>query len=900
MDLPSIGYSLSSENKSINIPCLAFADDLIPIAKSANELQTILNVINEFLSKNLMKLRPSKCFITSNEPKFLEKNYNFTIKNEKINDLRDKNTISRFLGVFWTLGIQNKAVQHEILSDLNRNLYFLNSHYCPGKQTIHLINTVVIPKLVYRLQFLPYNKSFLEKIMMRLRKCVRKNYNINNKITNKLLQAKDLDFGLFELENELEKRLFSDVLCFIQSNEIENQIFQIINENYTLKEKLPLDLLTRPNPLKKQAKSWFAFLINKMYLKGISFENKNNKDPQFYNFYKKLTNEEYQKQARFLYKYKLHDVSNLVRQSNSQKTLSFSEFWSINSKASKKSFDEVPEWFQLALNFHCNISNNIELNQAFDLQFDRKITDATQIIEQNDEADVLKAAIKKHSKLVVWTDGSLKEGIMSAATIFCDDTDNLIGQISNRVPPGNESSTKAELWAILTALENVKENCCIEVKTDSQASIDGINGFLNQRKRRKKLKYNNYAILFDIQFLVESKSITLKLEKVKAHSGILRNEQADKLAKEASENSQVPFDTVKNHSQQTYLYKNNALKDEYPGHLLKKEHTENVQNYVENRVTTLWQSELLNQNLEHKKTVDLAKYGMNISNVLDVSCRNEQIFRVNIINKSLPVLSQVKDFTFKNNQKLANATCLQCNTRNETFYHVWSCLKTRTKHYELYKKTLYLLDKRKNENSFYKELQSCKDPPTSKQLVCILTDFKPVKTFLSSINAKGIVTNSLWHRFRNSKKLKNNHALWLHYTMDCWLSAFHELVWKPRCLQVADKSQLAPIKHPIRLKLVFKPPAIFLKLKRPILARETIVSSPVKRIKLVVTQDKLAAPSVQEESEGSSLAGSSPDLGTSSSPRKRVVEWTQEINGKFKKIRLFSSHLNNFGRLGDN
>ncbi|RHZ85214.1 hypothetical protein Glove_69g76 [Diversispora epigaea] len=65
----------------------------------------------------------------------------------------------------------------------------------------------------------------------------------------------------------------------------------------------------------------------------------------------------------------------------------------------------------------------------------------------------------------------------------------------------------------------------------SQAAIDAIaNAAANPRKAHRKLK--NWTIVKAIEEIANVQNLTLRLEKVKAHSGVIHNETADKLARE--------------------------------------------------------------------------------------------------------------------------------------------------------------------------------------------------------------------------------------------------------------------------------------------------------------------------------------------------------------------------------
>jgi ribonuclease HI len=98
------------------------------------------------------------------------------------------------------------------------------------------------------------------------------------------------------------------------------------------------------------------------------------------------------------------------------------------------------------------------------------------------------------------------------------------------------SSTRAELGAILSATLVLQIRQKVNIFTDSQAAIDSINYIrtnLTSGKNKAQIwcKCNNYSIVSSIINLIDSKRLEIKLVKVKGHSEIKGNEEADRVAK---------------------------------------------------------------------------------------------------------------------------------------------------------------------------------------------------------------------------------------------------------------------------------------------------------------------------------------------------------------------------------
>ncbi|GES86404.1 ribonuclease H-like domain-containing protein [Rhizophagus clarus] len=139
-------------------------------------------------------------------------------------------------------------------------------------------------------------------------------------------------------------------------------------------------------------------------------------------------------------------------------------------------------------------------------------------------------------RLIFYTDGSLSldgtnKSIMGAAWVEISSSVNDTYQCSTAHLP---SSTKAEVLAILTAIIAAPTHCHVTIHTDSKNAIDTFTktGRTNLSQRRI-MKLNNFSLWILIHRLIKHKSLRVDMFKVKAHSGHLHNDIADRLAKDA-------------------------------------------------------------------------------------------------------------------------------------------------------------------------------------------------------------------------------------------------------------------------------------------------------------------------------------------------------------------------------
>ncbi|RHZ66065.1 hypothetical protein Glove_309g14 [Diversispora epigaea] len=151
--------------------------------------------------------------------------------------------------------------------------------------------------------------------------------------------------------------------------------------------------------------------------------------------------------------------------------------------------------------------------------------------------DDIRLKLSSSISIRIYTDGSLikRDNNNSHVTImgcgWCTlDENNTEFNFSGKVE-NFASSTCAELMAILTAVYATPKRSRLCIFIDSQAAIDAIaNAFANLRKAYRKLK--NWTIVKAIEEIANVQNLTLRLKKVKAHSGVIHNETADQLARE--------------------------------------------------------------------------------------------------------------------------------------------------------------------------------------------------------------------------------------------------------------------------------------------------------------------------------------------------------------------------------
>ena len=156
---------------------------------------------------------------------------------------------------------------------------------------------------------------------------------------------------------------------------------------------------------------------------------------------------------------------------------------------------------------------------------------------QLDYLTSLKNTLASYTSLFIYTDGSLTnanspQSRMGLGWLITDQDHTVLGTFNSSIKHWS-SPTKAESMAIATALSVCPSHGNITIYTDSQNCINTYNYFCHSSafSMRRSLKTNNYLIWHSIKLLITSLNLTVKLIKIKAHSGIPLHDHADYLAK---------------------------------------------------------------------------------------------------------------------------------------------------------------------------------------------------------------------------------------------------------------------------------------------------------------------------------------------------------------------------------
>jgi len=276
--------------------------------------------------------------------------------------------------------------------------------------------------------------------------------------------------------------------------------------------------------------------------------------------------------------------------------------------------------------------------------------------------------------------------------------------------------------------------------------------------------------------------------KVKAHQtnsdiDSYYNNLADKVAKQATTLPKQQYPLLPLHiaslPSETYLHQDQKLITQYPPTFFKKQLQTRHHDAFETRIKLKWGE---NEAFNFPQIKKLITYRQHHNTYLHTTERRQLKFRQNITTERLPTKNRLYQWKLPD---VKDTLCPLCHTEPETDRHLWECNFTKEQYPILISRTQALITERYYPIQNHQLIQ-----PT---LNLIKLNRRDICQFMKSPLARGIILDQHCQQTLQLAQLhyvKNNGNIILLQILDCWLSAFYEIIWKTRCTTWNDQLEL--------------------------------------------------------------------------------------------------------------
>ncbi|RHZ90134.1 hypothetical protein Glove_7g44 [Diversispora epigaea] len=238
------------------------------------------------------------------------------------------------------------------------------------------------------------------------------------------------------------------------------------------------------------------------------------------------------------------------------------------------------------------------------------------------------------------------------------------------------SSSHAEVIAIFTALLTAPSQCKVKINTDSQTCIDTFKYIMTRSlTTRQWLRINNHVVWLKILETVKSKSLSVILFKVKAHSGVNFNEQVDRLAKNALNLEPIQFNIID--TGPLFII---PTWDIFSCPTLRSGQINLYTWKSQNRIKKFLTDDPSDQSNSNWK---LAWKRLSIRNYYtSIKQSNKRTFLFKLIHNELPTLDRL---AIRQPKIYSSFTmCLLCHSTEENIEHLFLCPQTDSQHSQLW------------------------------------------------------------------------------------------------------------------------------------------------------------------------------------------------------------------------
>ena len=565
---------------------LAFVDDTVWISNSREGITQILNKAESFFKRNDIEINTDKTVVIRMERKRPQEMMLSADTDEslsqipfcgKVLNISKNNIAHRYLGVWISGDNSPKHTTRKITTEITAIINKLSKKPLSEKIINYVTRAVMLPIIEYRTKGIMLLRTECATLTGKMKKLFRQKANLSRETCCKTYSHPDF-YDVPTVEDIQDRARISELINDLNSPLIEGAFTRHRLAQFQFHRWTRTNPLANPQSCKRDFKRFplLAHLMNRLTALNCqvfdaesSLWKRPTPQTEFLDQIPTLEDvlepyHKYHTAAPLLRKINCISVNQIL--DNNHKLLGYGD---IKKAANLNPRGRLPRWYKfLQQRFHANpvypftmaeSSNNHTRKWKTSTERFNELISVDHRIEyfnnlgnlfleidpdKTQEWKTIRQDFDNHQRteFTFYTDGSLRKEpagentlIRMGAAWINQETGHTF---RHNIQSGNASSTNAEVIAVLSVFEVCPSGSKIHLFTDSQAVVFGLNAIISGKywdspishiiKKPEWTSWEVIALTFSL------KKLKCKVTKVEAHTGDTYNEEADRLAKEAS------------------------------------------------------------------------------------------------------------------------------------------------------------------------------------------------------------------------------------------------------------------------------------------------------------------------------------------------------------------------------
>src|SRR5215216_5372046 len=231
--------TLTSKQLTAQVSSLAFMDDTNWIAGNQQDLESMLEIADEFYNFTHSALNKQKSKLLSTK-QFLNPSVKLRFGSSYVDLCADQESV-KFLGVWINSKRSPAFVKNQISLDIQRFINTLRYKPITDKQFVYIINMVLCPLIEYRIQLTPLSKLECEKFFAPICSLFKKKNKFAITLPNVLL-----NFHKFYNLNDLWSLQIKALSCALLHQFNNNSLYEHISTIHLFQLQTQFSLATSP------------------------------------------------------------------------------------------------------------------------------------------------------------------------------------------------------------------------------------------------------------------------------------------------------------------------------------------------------------------------------------------------------------------------------------------------------------------------------------------------------------------------------------------------------------------------------------------------------------------------------------------------------------------------------